>query len=136
LLLGTAIVSELQSQLIRDVFVLPGLLYFVVIRMLIGPDPRYTYFLAGAAAFTLLMGLSVVLRRVFGRKWIGGGVVKLFTTVAVAFGLSATARASFALIFLFGVGYFIASRLFQRDTIPSSPFITAAAFIAFAWQHL
>jgi len=136
LLLGTVIVLELRTQLIRDVFVLPALLYFVVVRIFIGPDPWFTYVLSGVVAFTLLMGVSAALHRVLGGEWVGGGAVKLFAAVAVALGLLATARASLALVFLFGLGYSITSRLFQRDAIPSSPFITAAVVIAFVWQLL
>jgi len=135
-LLGTAIVSELQTQLIRDIFVLPALLYFAAVRMFIGPEPQYTYVLAGVAAFTLFMGISAVLHQILGGEWVGGGAIKLFATVAVALGLSPTARASIALVFLLGIGYLIASRLFRQNAIPSSPFIAAAVVIAFAWEHL
>ncbi|HEU4889481.1 MAG TPA: prepilin peptidase [Thermoanaerobaculia bacterium] len=122
LLLGVS-AYEIRTGLIKDVVTLPGLLYMLVVRALIGPDAWFKYLLA---ALLLVVGFVLLssVPRLFGRDddWIGFGAVKLLGVVGAAVGLSGALWV--ALGFIAGVAVaMLVTRAVGLDFVPSSPII-------------
>lgn len=126
ILLGIVTYTDLKWRVIPDRLVLPGLIYFLVLRLYYTDQP-YVYYLLGIVTGSgLLYVISLIVRGAFG-----GGDIKLMAVIGVALGVQLT------LIFLIFMlaGAFLYSLIFIRRSkgikIPLAPFFLMSSILIF-----
>jgi prepilin signal peptidase PulO-like enzyme (type II secretory pathway) len=127
---------EIQTGAIRDVVTLPGMIYMLTVRALVGPEPWWNYLLAGVATIAIFSLLLVSVPQLMKRgEWIGFGAVKLLAMVAFAVGFPAAGWVAVAFLVLVAL-WMVVAHAVQIQFLPSSPILGLAVVVLFASRHI
>jgi prepilin signal peptidase PulO-like enzyme (type II secretory pathway) len=122
--------TDIRAKLMPNKIVYPGLLLMLLLRLLIHPEPIWMY----AIGFVVGGGLLTLLALV--PNGMGGGDIKLFALIGLAFGWQTVL---FALFFasvwgtLIGLPLKWAGKIKPRQPIPFGPFILLGTLTAWAY---
>lgn len=131
-LLIAATVTDLKYRLIYDRFVVLGIVVAVIARLIERSQPWWNYLLTGVIVFLILYVIAVVT----DERSIGGGDVKLFGMLGLAFGFE-----PFLLIFfsshLLAALYLLVLKLVRlkevsrKTEFPFAPFILIGTVLTY-----
>ncbi len=127
--------NELKTDIIPDIYVFPATIYFLIIRIFIGPETWWHYPVIYVAVLVSLVLIAMGLTEfVTKNENIGGGCIKLVAVVAAALGFSLTFHflAIFVSIILLAV---IFGYLLDLHDVPSSIYILLALFLVTTFKQ-
>lgn len=122
-LLVGIVVYEVHTGLIRDIVTIPSAIYFLIASCVVGSHPWWHYFLGLFATLCFFFLITTLLRRIFGKEFLGGGGIKLLAVVGSAFGIIMVSQTVIIFIISTTIVFAIAAILIKAKRIPSSPMI-------------
>jgi leader peptidase (prepilin peptidase)/N-methyltransferase len=128
-LLILAVLTDLKAKLILDRITFPFLGLLLVLRLFIGTEPWWWYWLGGVMGAGLLLLVAWL-----SQGGMGGGDVKLYLAIGVALGpwltLLSIGLASLAGA-VFGGILMLIGRIQRRQPVPFAPFIWLGTLVAY-----
>lgn len=130
-LIVLALLTDLKEKLILDKITIPFWGLLLGLRLFVGPEPWWWYWLGGLVGASLLWLVAWL-----SRGGIGGGDVKLYLAIGVALGpwltVLSIGLASLAGAVVGGV-LLLSGRVGRRQPIPFAPFIGVGAWTAYLY---
>lgn len=126
----TSMLTDIKAKLILNKITYPGLVILLVLRLLVHPQPLWTYglgFVVGGGVLTLLALIP---------NGMGGGDIKLFALIGLGLGYGDVLLAFFfACVWgtVIGLPLKWSGRIKPRQPIPFGPFITLGTLCAWAY---
>jgi len=124
--------TDLRRRLIYNWTTFPGMFYFLFYHVLINTNDVFNYVLG----FFVLGGISIIID--LFTKSIGGGDIKLFALLGLAFGLQTGLYVyfySFASAVVIGLPLLILNKLFPNKikvkSIPMAPFMAIGTMLTY-----
>lgn len=133
-LLIAATITDLKEKLIYDRFIAIGMVAAIIIRSFYRIEPWWNYLLTGLSVFIILLFIAAITQE----RSIGGGDVKLFAMLGLAFGWE-----PFILIFLLShvlAAIYIGSlklirwrEVDRHSEFPFAPFILVGTILTYSY---
>ncbi len=123
LLVGLS-VFEMKTTIIPDVVIFPATLYFLAVRIIIGPNPWWHYPVALLGLLLFFILCAALPEMLGGKEWLGGGAIKMTACVGLAFGMVQAVHVGLIFLALLLL-CMVLLRLTRISTLPTSPIMLA-----------
>ena len=134
LLIGLSCV-EWKTKLIPDAVIFPAVIYFLVVRIIIGPHSWWHYPLALIGTLTFFILFAALTERVFGSEWLGGGAIKMTACVGLALGLTSAALTGFIFLIFLLAGLLV-MRFSNISSLPAPPLMLLSVLLLFFCHYV